>query len=112
MAQLPQSTPPHPLWKRLCKWYWKSQGFVWGTIIMGIITNLVANWLGAPASVNINGPLGWLRDHPVPLGAGIVILCLLTMLSKKIADEPDAISDPTRTTPGSYPMRWLPHLFG
>jgi len=68
---------PRPAWVRLCQWLWKQRGFVWGTIILGIVLNIFATWLVTPwGTIYSNTPLGSVLDYPLLwalVGLGLLI---------------------------------------
>jgi len=62
---------PRPDWVRLCQWLWKHQGFVWGTVILGVALNLFASWLVTPSgAIFSQTPLGTILGHPLFLALG------------------------------------------
>jgi DNA polymerase III delta prime subunit len=74
-----QSTaPPKPALTRMTRWLWNQQGFLWGTVIVGIALNLFASWLITPVGTSFSQtPLGTLLGHPVFfVGAGVSLLLL------------------------------------
>src|SRR5579859_1329841 len=53
----------------ICRWLWKQRGFVWGTVVIGLILNLFATWP--------NTPLGAIFGHPLLSAlAGLGLLAL------------------------------------
>src|SRR5579859_2603005 len=66
----------------ICRWLWKQRGFVWGTVVIGLILNLFATWLTTPAgSTFSNTPLGAIFGHPLLSAlAGLGLLALLLKL--------------------------------
>ena len=62
MADNPPQQLTAPLenaWVRFCRWLWKHRGFMWGTVVLGVVLNLLASWLITPAgSTFSNTPLG------------------------------------------------------
>lgn len=76
---LRQSTPPRPVWVRLCQWLWSQRGFLWGTVIVGLALNLFASWLLTPSGTTFaQTPLGVLLGHSLPLALGGLGLLGLT----------------------------------
>lgn len=61
-----QSAPSSRRWVRLCRWLWAQRGFIWGTLIVGILVSIMATWLITQTSIFIGTPLGtgllWIRD--------------------------------------------------
>lgn len=71
--------PAQPAWVRLCQWLWNQRGFLWGTVIFGIVLNLFASWLITPwGNIFSQTPLGSLLGHPLPFVLGGVSLLGLT----------------------------------
>ncbi len=63
--------PPQSAWVRLCQWLWNQQGFLWGTVILGVALNLFASWLITPwGSTFSNTPLGTILGHPLLFALG------------------------------------------
>ena len=51
------STQGPPDWfVKPCKWLWKKQGFIWGTIVLGIALNVLAFY---PLAVDCQYKLRW-----------------------------------------------------
>src|SRR6266705_2212554 len=69
-------------WIHLCRWLWVRQGFVWGTIILGLVINVGAAWLTSKTSIFAGTPLGWFMRWVVEhsLAAAIIGLSLVLLI--------------------------------
>jgi DNA polymerase III delta prime subunit len=80
-------------WVRLCRWLWAQRGFIWGTLITGILISIIATWLTTQTSIFTGTPLGivllWIYDN-LPLAGFIGLsLFLLTVLVGVVSHLPD-----------------------
>src|SRR3954454_5103727 len=81
------STQGPPDWfVKPCKWLWKKQGFIWGTIGLSIVLNILASlffiqWPWA-TNKNLDGTLiKWFIQNPVILLiAGLFLLLLFCII--------------------------------
>src|SRR6266567_2353035 len=60
--------------KRAAGWLSQQQGFIWGTVIVGVLINLGTTWLITNGFDPHGTPLGWLIEHPSVYGGGVVLL--------------------------------------
>ena len=96
MSRLPEQRNAQSLhwWVRLCQWLWSQRGFIWGTLIVGILVSVAATWLTSSTSIFIGTPLGtalvWIREHLLLAGLLGVILFLFTLLVGAVSHLADA----------------------
>src|SRR5207302_10005449 len=108
---------------RSCKWLWKKQGFIWGTIGLGIALNVLASLLfirwPLTTNKNLDGTLiQWFIQNPtVIFVAGVfllVLMCIVYLGSRfnvnvvvpgKQFDE--AVVNPKREAPRRYFQRMI-----
>src|SRR5436305_2886521 len=81
------STQGPPDWfVKPCKWLWKKQGFIWGTIVLGIALNVLASLLfirwPLTANTSLDGTLiKWFIQNPgIILIAGLFLLLLICII--------------------------------
>jgi hypothetical protein len=75
-----------PVWLvRLCKWSWNGRKFLYGTVILSIILNLVAALPLVDPSTLHTLPIAWLSSHWLLLLVIFVLLLLLTAVCGLIA---------------------------
>jgi hypothetical protein len=86
------SAPLH--WRvRVCRWLWRVLGFVWGTLIVGIIIGTIANL----NTTTTETPLAKLfivhlaLTYPLPVWSSLGLLVLLTLFSWLGSREKQAI---------------------
>src|SRR6266487_4805838 len=63
-----------PRWISFCSRLWRLQGYIWGTVIIGLIINLVSTFLVAKRVDLTGAPLGWLITHPIFLSIGLLLI--------------------------------------
>lgn len=64
-----------------CAWWWKQRGLVWGTIIVDLLTGIVATWLFTDPSTLKKLPFGGVMQNPYPVLIVFVIFLSLTVIS-------------------------------
>jgi len=100
MSRLPEQRNAQPprWWVRLCQWLWSQRGFIWGTLIVGIVVSVAATWLTSSTSIFTSTPLGtallWIRDHVLLAGFIGVSLLLLTLLVGAVSRQANISSLP------------------
>ena len=86
MSKLPEqrNTISPRWWVRLCQWLWNQRGFIWGTLIVGIVINVIAALLTARTSIFTGTLLGatlqWIGEHLLLAVFISLSLLLLTLL--------------------------------
>ncbi len=66
---------------RVCRAGWKVLLYVWGTLIVGMLVNIVSSWVIAK-NFDLGGtPLGWGMDHLWAMLLLLFLLIVLTLLS-------------------------------
>ena len=68
-------------WVRFCSRLWHLQGYIWGTVILGLIINLASTFLTMKGFDLIDTPLEWLIIHPLFLGIGLLFILGQTALA-------------------------------
>ena len=72
---------PSSLWIRCCAKLWHLQSYIWGTVILGLIVNLVSSFLTEKGGDLMGTPLGWLIIHPLFLTIGLLLILGQTVLA-------------------------------
>ena len=100
MSKLPEqrNTISPRWWVRLCQWLWNQRGFIWGTLIVGIVINVIAALLTARTSIFTGTLLGatlqWTGEHLLLAVFISLSLLLLTLLVGAVSHRANDI--PTR----------------
>lgn len=94
------TAPRENAWVRFCRWLWKHRGFIWGTVVLGVVLNLFASWLSTPAgSTFSNTPLGAIFGHPLLsalIGLGLLALTAGLWLINRLYPAPVSQHAPAR----------------
>jgi GTPase SAR1 family protein len=80
----PKAPSVLPHWRvQACRWLWRGLGFVWGTLIVGIVIGTIANL----NTTTTDTPLSRLfivhlaQAYPLPVESGLGFLAILTLLA-------------------------------
>jgi NACHT domain len=117
MSKQKSDTPSHeaattrrPWWIRVCRWLWHELGFVWGTLIVGIIIATIANL----NTTTTDTPLAKLfivhlaQTYPLPVWTSLGLLVTLTLLSWIGSRDKQVL--PARPLPEQNRLRMLQRL--
>ena len=96
-AQEQSASSPATRWQRTCRWLKRMTAFLWGTIIVGFLINVVSTISTSTTAPPLSKLLvvHWVLTYPIPVISGAGVFLLLTVVSWVGSRERKASSFPS-----------------
>ncbi len=93
---LSQAASSSYFWVRFCRRLWQRKDFVYGTVLLGIVLNVVATWSMTPWGTSfVHTPMGTFLAHPLDdflIGISLLLLTVVIWAVSRFGAVPSAIA--------------------